>query len=266
MAPQGAFSDSRGASSYIRSKHLLLKMQQNYPVNGGYGTDFTTSVTSGYGTINPGPSSVPPFMGAAPRGEMMGTASDGSSLAAYAPIVHAMPTLLFPKGPKTFVLEGTLLRLYAIGNDGNSKTAHADCVTGDDFVLVGTESGVADNDTTFNVNLLGEGKTGGKTPFYRPTASGSHGTGTAGSTHYVDTISLALQSVTRVRLEGVRPNATETWPAGSCIYVHDDKTTITLKLASEGSKACLGVTTLPCTPANEEWVYLCLRPDLRAKA
>ena len=98
----------------------------------GYGTSLTTTVTSGYGTQNPGPGSITPFMGSTPQGEMLGTASDGSSLAAYAPIVHTMPCKIHTKNPKQFVPEGTLMTLISCKN---CKRVHSDCVTGDDFVL-----------------------------------------------------------------------------------------------------------------------------------
>ena len=238
-------------------------MQQNYPVAGNYGTSFTTSVSSGYGTENPGPQNIEGFMGAVPHGEMMGTASDGSSLAAYAPIVHAMPTRLFCANHKQFIPEGTLLRIYSVGDSNSSKTAHADCTMGDEYVLIGHESGVKDDSATWSVSGLDESLKTGRSPFYRPTASGSHGSKSAEETDYVDTVSLALQSVTRIRLEKVKPQS-ETWAAGTCIYVRDDQTNITLTSSKAGSKTCLGVTTLPCNPEHEEWVYLCLRPDLRA--
>lgn len=268
LGPLGAFYDLCPASAYIR-KAAVKKMQENYPMDSGYGTAFTTSVTPGYGTINPGPGSIPSFMGAAPRGEMMGTASDGSSLAAYAPIVHAMPTRLFTNKGRRFVPEGTLLRIYSLGTRGdNSKMAHADCASGDDYVLLGLESGVKDASTdagvTFNVSGLEPDYFDNLTPFYRPTASGSNGGGTKLDTNYVDTISLALQSVTRVRLEGIRPPGQATWAAGTAIYVQDDGTDFHLSTDKTGAKACLGVTTLPCDPTHEDWFYLCLRPDLRA--
>jgi len=62
-------------------------MQQPYD-KPSYGTSLTTTVTSGYGTINPGPTSVPTFMGGPGNGEMLGNAADISNTAQYTPTTH----------------------------------------------------------------------------------------------------------------------------------------------------------------------------------
>lgn len=161
-------------------------MDQNYGFTANYGTPLTTSQTANYGTQNPGPTNVTPFMAETVRGEMMGTASDGSSLAAYSPIVHAVPMKIRTKDENTFVPEGTLVSVI----DGKMRSAQH-CTSSEDYVLVGVCNGAkidipnGDDETTSIKRIV-------------PTASGCNGS--SSKKEFVDTVSLAFKSVTRVRI------------------------------------------------------------------
>lgn len=102
-------------------------MQQPYAVP-NYGSSFTQSVTSRYGSINPGPSTVPAFTsftdGQINAAEMLGTASDISNNAQYTPIVHTVMVKIGSREGE--IKEGTFLRegdLVVAFNDHSSVNA-----------------------------------------------------------------------------------------------------------------------------------------------
>jgi len=196
------------------------------------------------------------FMDAAPRGEAMGTAADGSSLAAHTPIVHAFP-IRFETDNKA-IPEGTLLQLYARRKqaDVNCKRSATDCTEGQHYVLTGRCTGSKGGSNDFATRAL---------VFYRPTASEVHAPPNSEGP-FVQTASLALQSVTRIALDGIRGKATKFSP-GQRVFVHhpdredDGKVQIALTSSPTGASP-LGVVTLPCDTAAEPWMYVCLHSGL----
>jgi hypothetical protein len=194
-------------------------MNQNYGFSANYGTALTTTQTANYGTQNPGPTNVTPFMAETIRGEMMGTASDGSSLAAYSPIVHAIPIEVRTPKENMFVPEGTLLALF----NGEQNVAQ-ECTVAGEFIMQGCVSGFAV-----------------KIPFtfpnaskwirrIAPTASGLNGV--PGQKKFADTVSIAFKSVTRVLIRGHRiwhkkGSETKVWRPGQHLYAFVDFHSVT---------------------------------------
>lgn len=78
--------------------------QQPY-VSVSYGASLDTTVTSGYGTINPGPTISDGFMSSTPAFEYLGNASDVSNTAQYTPTVRT----LCARSKKRFIEEGTMV-------------------------------------------------------------------------------------------------------------------------------------------------------------
>ena len=219
-------------------------MQQNYDFPGGYGASLVTRAVPDYGTLNPGPAAVEPLMGGAMHGEMMGTASDGSSLASYAPVVHAMQVKLPPvQNTPRFMREGTVVAL-AVDSD---CVAAANCDTQDKYVAKAYANKDACQDTTvFQTACV--------------VVSGA-------SVHDDSAVmlSMALQSTVTVQLDTVERDDTETWAAGDLIYVAAklDQGHLALQLTNKFPtstyKKVLGRALLPCA-ATDTTCLLCLVP------
>ncbi|WP_341247250.1 hypothetical protein [Nereida ignava] len=215
-------------------------MNQNYGVAAKYGDSLTTREVSGYGTLNPGPGRITPLMGGVSHGEMMGTASDGSSLASYAPIVHGMQVVM--GGSNRFVVEGTVVLVHT---DDRCKTA-AECTTQTDYVAQALQH----NDPMPQ----------------SPRISGAHVV-VSGAHVYPETavmLSMAVQSVVTVQLDTVA-SSTESWDAGDIIYVvhtaSEDKCQIKLT-KTWNSEQChmFGRVLLPCDRQFDTSCLLCLVP------
>jgi len=102
-------------------------MQQPYVTSVPYGASLTTGVSSGYGTINPGPSGgANGVKNSTAIGEYLGNSADESATAQYTPITHAVRLTVdsvrfFNKKP---LFEGDLVFINSAGNDrGAGSTA-----------------------------------------------------------------------------------------------------------------------------------------------
>jgi len=216
-------------------------MNQNYGVAANYGDSLTTREVSGYGTLNPGPGRITPLMGGVSHGEMMGTASDGSSLASYAPIVHGMQVVMGSPIPP-FVREGTVV---LIATTDKCKPA-AECTTQTDYVAHAIQH---------NGSEVVDSKIKGA----HVVVSGAH--------VYAENavmLSMAVQSVVTVQLDTVAPS-TENWDAGDIIYVVDKTADNKIQIHLTKTWAAdhchvFGRVLLPCNPRFDTSCLLCLVP------
>ena len=269
-------------------------MNQNYGFTAGYGTPLTTTQTANYGTQNPGPTAVTPFMSETVRGEMMGTASDGSSLAAHSPIVHAIPVKIMTPPGKHFIPEGTLMLLtHGLRPDQTITQAAQNCKSSEDYVIYANAPGSA---------MVGPGpivNNWADNPIKRiiPTASGCHNEDKTNNDGFVDVVAFAWKSVTRINLDSstdvffergctpdiIRPGQ----PLYAAVHLVEQYDTVDEYIRSANvhlftnislfrqrlninhvndvhieqgtvySKVFkLGTVTLPCDTSNDLWIYV----------
>jgi len=225
-------------------------MNQNYGFGADYGTSLITHEVSGYGTLNPGPGTAQPLMDGPLHGEVMGTASDGSSLASHAPVVHAMQ-VQFPGAPDhgRFVNEGTVVLLVS----DEACTPAEECDNQDKFVAKAYVHG-----DVFDGSLE---KTTVITAYV--VASAAQVTKTAAVM-----LSMAMQSTITVQLDSVE-HASHHWKPGTLIYATGTKKDGRLALALTDTwearsttlfVKALGRVLVECYTERDSECLLCLVP------
>ena len=234
----------------IYTKHRQdASMQQPY-ANTVYGAPMSSTLTSGYGTINPGPAQPPKgFEGSTGVGEMLGVAADDTNIAQYAPTIHRLEVKI-DSSSKT---SGTRNGLIGPGfyPEGTIFRIEGDTAAGEENALVrvfldgGKISSISNPSDHVFLILASD----------HMIPAGTR----AKTTH----MAFAFKGVQRVLLPGGGLDARVA--AGAPIYIKatlpaDEKHEVILHDSNPLSEPCtfLGVLTLPFNGSTDNSVSVCL--------